>query len=294
MTLRPLPPIVPHVAALLPSLPIIPLPGQTAQIAQNVQNAAAAQAAADADAARHAHHGRHRGHTIGSARHGSTPMNTTRNRPPPARAPQPRRGPTASGPANAQDPGSDEIYESKDVEDKQRQMDVFAKTINQENKDDSRNDSNSEEGKRKERHFATIIKAPGAKRLSLPLLGTMPAAATLEAVAVSLLSLAAGPRLAPPGSGVQASALGAARRWMADAGAGDAQVTLAAVRSILLRSGATALQATEHGESTRLWMPAFLLNLHKPRTPRQQEQAADTLAMLERMARRLDTGGRGD
>ncbi len=273
-----------------PRLPVIPPTVIISPLAQNTDNRAEEDAAAKAAAA-HAHHGHHRGHRIGPGRSG--PANIMRPRPPPARALQPRRGAAAAGAPGISEDHDDEMYESHDLDEQRRFMDASNKTINQGDKDDSSHDSNSREGKHKERHFAAIIKAPGTKRLSLPPLSSSPVPAKLEAVAASLLTLAAKSRPAALGAGVQSKALGIARQWMATAGTGDANVTLAAVRSTLMNAGVESVPEAALGESARLWMPAYLLNLHKPRTPRQQQQAADTLAMLERASMRLEGGGDG-
>ena len=65
------------------------------------------------------------------------------------------------------------------------------------------------------------------------------------------------------------------------AGQGTAPATLAAVREALLAFTPAAWSEASHSESVRLWLPVFLLNLARPRTPQQLAQAEATLRLLQ-------------
>lgn len=284
MTLRTGPPVVP----VLPAASVV----STNANGAGAMNSTPA-AGPDAHAAQ-PQHGHHHGHRLGAPRNGGTPMHGARHRPPPPRAPQPGRAATNSRAAGPADFDEDGIHQSD--EDQLRRMEARAKTPEDRGDQNSDGGSNNNEGKRKERQFAAVIGKTAMNRLSLQTWDGVSNAerSTLAGTAASLVAITRGTQAALPGIGVQLGALMAARRWMATSGKGDARVTLAAVRDVLQSLGPPKSMPVPSAETHHVWLPVFLLNLHKPRTASQQQQAADTLALLERMTGRTKVDGHGN
>ena len=79
--------------------------------------------------------------------------------------------------------------------------------------------------------------------------------------------------------------LRAAAAWLARRGAGDSggSATLSSVRAALIdRPERADLARTERQAVANVWLPVFLLNLDRPRTPEQKQQAIERLDMIER------------
>jgi hypothetical protein len=157
----------------------------------------------------------------------------------------------------------------------------------------SQSDSGSggEQGGQQDRKFAAI------KRLRLlDLLGPRPMATDgiqaamrapqpAEALTAHLSGMARGASAPVESNAMAAYVLRAAQAWLASQGPGTSggTATLSSVRATLVDSGGPAGAAlTERHAAACVWLPVFLLNLDKPRTPQQRAQAIDRLAMLER------------
>jgi hypothetical protein len=286
MTMRVPPPVVPPIASTAR--------GGTGSAAQT-GSAAGTPGAPGADKpeepVEHHNHTSHRGHLM-RAPPRDAKRQSVQGRKPPPRAPRPR-GPR--GPASADMAGDDNQIEHKEQEDHddydtRRMNPAFNKTMEGMERD-SRDDSSGNEGARLERRFKIVKQGADLQRFRLGTALAPMSHPTMDKIAGELRSLVAGASTAAAGAGIQAKAFSAARGWLAAAGAGDARVTLATVRESLLKSTAPTGHPSLHTESARLWLPAFLLNLNKPRTPLQQQRAIETLDLMARATGRKRPGG---
>ena len=277
---------------VMPVLPVASVVGQKALLPGAANGTP--PTGPDAHAAQpHDSHGQHHGHRFGAPRNGGTPMHGARHRPPPPRAPQPRRpGPNAStsGPAD-----SNAIGDERSEDEQRLSNEAGAKTLEGRGDRDSSGGGNSNEGQRKERKFAVVIGKSALTRSALQSRELVPTTDknTLAGTAASLVAITRGTQPGLPGIGVQLGALMAARRWIATSGKGDARVTLASVRTVLQALGPPKSVPLPTAEAHHVWLPMFLLNLNKPRTARQQQQAVETLGLLERMTGRAKVDGHG-
>jgi hypothetical protein len=158
----------------------------------------------------------------------------------------------------------------------------------------------SDEGGTRERHFAVIQRArlsglpggaPGETSGAVSGVAAEGARAALrapnpvEALAAHLAGMVRG--IAGPGEQAALSALvlSVSRAWLAGQGKGASGGTtrLADVRAALLEG----CKLADGAQSQRLaaacvWLPVFLLNLDRPRTQQQRQQAVERMGMLER------------
>jgi hypothetical protein len=76
-----------------------------------------------------------------------------------------------------------------------------------------------------------------------------------------------------------------AAAWLARRGPGESggSATLSSVRAALIdRPERSDVAQTERQAVANVWLPLFLLNLDRPRTPEQRQQAIERLDMIER------------
>lgn len=155
---------------------------------------------------------------------------------------------------------------------------------------DDQGQGGEREGSHQERRFSAIARSRlvdagvADSRASDQWLADVRAAVSLEELAKVLLATVA------RGHGSLAGVLvDAARAWQASRVEGAARefTTLGSVKQALV-SASTALvppaQATlnAHRASLNLWLPIYLLNLDRPRSPQQRQLASERLALIER------------
>jgi hypothetical protein len=154
------------------------------------------------------------------------------------------------------------------------------------------------EGNQKEKRFTRIarLRRVIAETVSDPdlaqLLSKVRAATALDDVAAALL-----PALAKRREEEVAMFVSVARAWQASRPEESSLPTtnLADVKHALTQtsgSAATAsgVQADDRRAIVNLWLPIYLLNLSRPRSALQRQQASDRLALIERGVARLVTG----
>ena len=292
------PPVAPLPVAAVPAVPAVPGTQQQARAASPAPDALQAR---DDDPHNPAHgQGQRKGTQFKSPRH-NQPRSTQPARPQRS-APGPRPAPNAASAPDASPSGASESQDSTDTDDdfETRLRNAGQGVRSMASESDS--GSGGEQGGHQDRKFAAI------KRLRLlDLLGPRPMATDglqaamrapqpAEALTAHLSGMARG-AIAPVESNAMAAyVLRAAQVWLASQGpaASGGTATLASVRATLVDSGGRAGAApTERHAAACVWLPVFLLNLDKPRTPQQRAQAIDRLAMLERrlaLSRGTDRG----
>ena len=149
-----------------------------------------------------------------------------------------------------------------------------------------------DEGGHQERRFLTIQKArrasppsPVASAAAQSEIAELRKAGSVEALAgrlqgvVRRLGALGGPTALP------VFVFRAAVSWLARQGPGDSggSAKLSSVRAALVNGSERAdAVRTERQATANVWLPVFLLNLDKPRTPEQRQQAIERMDMIER------------
>jgi hypothetical protein len=153
---------------------------------------------------------------------------------------------------------------------------------------------NDGEGRHQERKFAAIRKSNiPAKRATEPeavtrrVLAAIAAAASVEDLVGVLGGVTQGLPELNPAQGLLPLMLQVARTWLAtrEAGPSGGSATLESLRTALIQGVAKAAGSVdERHAAANIWLPVFLLNLDRPRTPAQRAQALDRLELLTRHA----------
>lgn len=210
------------------------------------------------------------------------------------------RPPARSGASAAQDEPSSQgegaLGMADDYEER-RHRSGYALRADASHRDDGQG-GGGDEGERQERYFASIAaKRPGPPRAAAALApaqqvvqSAVATAGAAEDLAAPLRALALGAQGDAGTQGMSGLLLRALRDWLARQGPGSSggAATLASIRAALLAgppAGAVAAPGARP-PSALLWLPAFLLNLDRPRTPEQREQAIARLDMLLRASSR--------
>jgi hypothetical protein len=146
------------------------------------------------------------------------------------------------------------------------------------------------EGSQQERRFTFMARsrrgdlAAAGSRAPDELLSDVRAARSLDELAQALR-----PALTPGRTGLAGVLVSVARAWQASRveGAAREPTTLAGVRQALVHAGAGVAPAgdtalNERQAAVNLWLPIYLLNLDRPRSAQQRQQALERLAFIER------------
>ncbi|WP_425258726.1 hypothetical protein ACPOLB_24785 [Rubrivivax sp. RP6-9] len=216
---------------------------------------------------------------------------TTQPARPPRNAPGPRPAPNAPSAADAPPSSAGDSPDSIDTDDDFETRRRHAGQSAGSSSSQTDTGGGGEQGGRQDRKFAAI-KRLRLGDLSAPLLGAtdgiqaaMRAPHPAEALTAHLSGMARGASAPVESNAMAAYVLRAAQAWLASQGPGTSggTATLGSVRATLVDSGGpTGAALTERHAAACVWLPVFLLNLDKPRTPQQRAQAIDRLAMLER------------
>jgi hypothetical protein len=282
----------------LPPLPMVVLPSAGVQPAhQGPHGAATAAQEAQALAAAQAQQaqGHRRGHSF-KAVHGHR-THAARGRPPAPRALQPRRRQAAGALSSQAALDDDHDFAQEDLDEQRRLRDLQSLTVETRHGDQQHKDDHHHEGQRQERRFAAVAFNAVRTRLRPEPSADAGLPSTLEDIAAALLRLSNGarrPASESPEPSAALAALAVARRRAASGDgtsradrpdlSDDPETTLASIRAALVASGVPPVPPDAAGESVRIWLPVFLLHLHKPRRPGQHRQPGqvETLALLQR------------
>jgi hypothetical protein len=288
MKLGPLPPIARPPVAPPPVAPVpaVPAPGQVGAPAPE------ALQARDDEALHQTHGSGQRRRTQFKSPRNKQPRSTQPAKPP-RNAPGPRPAPNAPGAADASPAGTGDGQFNLDIDDEEeiRRRQAGHGTGSLSSDSDTGSGGGGDQGGQQDRKFAAI-KRLRLGDLSAPRLvatdglqAAMRAPHPAEALTAHLSGMARAATAPVESNAMSAYVLRAAQVWLASQGPGvsGGEATLGSVRAALVDSGGPAGAAlTERHAAACVWLPVFLLNLDKPRTPQQREQAIDRLAMLER------------
>ena len=246
--------------------------------------------------------GQYRGNALRAPPVGARPYSTRgmpRNRPPPP--PRRRRGnPLQSDGVDLDIRGLDEDGDDSNPMALSSQTGGFNLDTNRGSADaesGSGGEGSHKEGERQVRAFKVIRQAADEPALrlasALPVTHAVAAKLTLvqwvQALRRPALGGVAQPRSAAPST--VALAMQIARHWLTRTPEQRqaSPATLSEVRELLIQEAGSAPNG--HPSPPPLWLPIFLLNLGRPRTPLQADQASQRLHMLERASRGSNTSG---
>ena len=297
-----------------PVTPVQPVSAASAAARAGSQQALPLPLHLSSNPLRHEHgddeHDEHGGHEAKGQRKGAVAFrsprpNAQRSNPPPklaqSRPAQVRSRPTgpASAPVSADGVVSNPSAET-DIDDlgddfeSRRAKLGYSMRVNTANHQEGER-GGTDEGGHQERQFKTIRMASVIKLLRAEpspavekALQSLLTASSIEALARPLRSLVRDVDALGDAAPLQSLVFRAAKSWLqrqaaSSSGTTGGSTSLGEIRAALVESGDRApASVSEQQAAAHLWLPMYLLNLDRPRTPRQRQQAIERLDMIER------------